>query len=64
MNLPNDVARCNGIYLDGQWREGCEICLRRTSKTSGGFVVRMDQPPITVFECDFLIKPEEIGDAL
>lgn len=29
--LPADVARCHGVNVDGQWREGCEDCLRRTS---------------------------------
>jgi hypothetical protein len=28
--LPADIARCNGYQDDGEWREGCEDCLRRT----------------------------------
>ena len=31
MSLPYDTARCAGVQYDGEWREGCEDCLRRTS---------------------------------
>ena len=31
MTLPYDTARCAGVQYDGEWREGCEDCLRRTS---------------------------------
>lgn len=31
MTLPADVARCPGYQADGEWREGCEDCMRRTS---------------------------------
>lgn len=31
MTLPYDTARCEGAQYDGDWREGCEDCLRRTS---------------------------------
>jgi hypothetical protein len=30
-SLQNDVARCPGFGAEGEWREGCETCLRRTA---------------------------------
>lgn len=62
--LPADYARCNGVNIDGQWREGCEDCLRRTSKkTPDGKPLErawmMAPPPIIVFECEYRIAPEE-----
>lgn len=62
MTLPNDTARCNGVHSigDGEihWREGCEKCLRRTAPRPE--VVWMIEPPaIIVFECEFLIEPEQ-----
>ncbi len=57
--LPNDVARCSGYGSDEEgWREGCETCLRRTAPRKG-IGPNMAPPPIIVFECEFLIKPEE-----
>lgn len=29
--LAADFARCQGYSADGEWREGCDDCLRRTS---------------------------------
>lgn len=62
MNLPNDIACCNGVSFeeDGgiDWREGCETCLRRTA--SRPEVVWMIEPPAIIsFECEFLIEPEQ-----
>ncbi len=61
MNLPNDVARCNGVGFqedDGwDWREGCENCLRRTAPRV--LLYSMIEPPtIIAFECEFLIEAE------
>jgi hypothetical protein len=56
MNLPNDIARCNGVqYAEGDWREGCEKCLRRIAP-SGDRVVMMEPPAIITFWCEFLIE--------
>jgi len=61
MTLPNDIARCNGMWIEdgdhSDWREGCEDCLRRTS-TRPERVLIISPPPIIVFECEFLIEPE------
>lgn len=58
MSLPADVARCDGVQYDGIWREGCETCLRRTSRIDHPRVAYMAPPPIVVFECEYLIEPE------
>lgn len=55
INLPNDVARCDGYYAEG-WREGCEDCLRRTAQRPK-LVIMISPPPIIAFECEFLIEP-------
>ena len=56
--LSGDVARCPGYSADGDWREGCEDCLRRTAPPVDPDRVRMMSPPaIIVFECDFRIAP-------
>jgi hypothetical protein len=57
-HLPADVARCNGVGndIDG-WREGCDVCLRRTAHR-GSMVVMMSPPPIIAFWCEFLIEPQ------
>lgn len=58
MTLPADVARCHGYGSDGDWREGCEDCLRRTSPpVDPERVWRMTPPAIIVFECEYLIEP-------
>jgi hypothetical protein len=54
--LPNDVARCAGVYEEGEWREGCEGCLRRLAPGSGDHVVHMGPPLIITFECEYLIE--------
>jgi hypothetical protein len=61
MNLPNDIARCDGVHFieDGEidWREGCETCLRRTAPRPEQ--VQMIEPPaIIAFECEHLIEPQ------
>ena len=60
--LPNDIARCNGMWIeDGDyhsgWREGCETCLRRTA-TRPELVTMIAPPPILAFECEYLIEPK------
>ena len=55
MNLPNDVARCDGVQYDGEWREGCEKCLRRTAPRPERTVM-ISAPLIVTFECEFLIE--------
>lgn len=58
--LPNDVARCDGVGDDEEgWREGCEICLRRTAARPHDRCWMMKPPPIIAFECEFLIEPEK-----
>ena len=60
MSLPADVARCHGYGSDGDWREGCDDCLRRTSPpVDPERVWRMTPPAIIVFECEYRIAPEE-----
>lgn len=57
--LPADVARCPGYQADGEWREGCEDCLRRTAApVDPQRVVCMAPPLIVAFECEFRIAPE------
>ena len=59
--LPNDVARCEGVghEEDGalHWREGCEDCLRRTSKSVGAtwFIY---PPKVIAFWCAYRIEPK------
>lgn len=54
--LPNDVSRCAGSGSEEEgWREGCEICLRRLSKSDSDLVVYMEPPIIIDFECEYLI---------
>lgn len=58
MSLPYDVARCNGVQLDGEWREGCEDCLRRTSPGRDYWQTYIAPPAIIVFECESRIEKE------
>lgn len=47
MNAPTlhaDVARCPGYQADGEWREGCEDCLRRTAFAAPSRVRRKRDP--------------------
>jgi hypothetical protein len=55
--LPDDIARCTGAGLEGEMREECETCLRRTEPRIGE-VQWMLPPPIVAFECEYLIEPE------
>ena len=53
-----DSARCDGVGSDQDgWRDGCDTCLRRTSKGDSEYQVYITPPAIIVF-CPFLIKPE------
>lgn len=59
--LSNDIARCNGVrYAEGEnseWREGCEICLRRTAPRPNIYALVLP-PEIIAFECEYLIEPK------
>lgn len=56
--LPNDVARCPGSESDeGDLREGCEDCMRRTALFSGPTQPWMTPPALVVFECEARIAP-------
>lgn len=67
MSLPSDVARCQGFgFKDASapggidWREGCEDCMRRTSRPQDPRRVQvMNPPPIITFECEYRIDPKE-----
>ena len=60
MTLPNDIARCDGDWVedgeDSGWMPDCEHCLRRTAPRPE----RVDMilpPPIIAFQCEYLIEP-------
>ncbi len=56
--LPTDVARCAGSWYDGELREGCDDCQRRTSgHPTGPLTVWFSPPLIIVFECELRIAP-------
>lgn len=56
--LRADVARCQGVQIEGEWREGCEDCLRRTSPPVDPERVWQIRPPVLiVFECHERIEP-------
>lgn len=59
-SLPHDVARCDGVGFaedDGwDWREGCDVCLRRTAARPAQACM-MEPPAIIAFECEYLILP-------
>jgi hypothetical protein len=60
--LPADVARCPGYMADGEWRDGCEDCLRRTSPPADpDLVLMMQPPPIIVGECEARIAPHVVS---
>jgi hypothetical protein len=62
MTLPADVARCPGYQAEGQWREGCDDCLRRTSPPADPErVLWMAPPTIVVFECAARIAPNDVA---
>lgn len=56
VNLADDIARCEGVNEEGEWREGCENCARRLAASDGARVVRMTPPEIIAFECEYLIE--------
>jgi hypothetical protein len=53
--LPNDFARCDGYGHDGNWRDGCEHCLRRIAPRPNPCAM-MAPPDIIVFRCEYLIE--------
>ena len=53
-----DFARCPGVSYDGQWREGCDDCLRRESPETSEAVYWITPPEIVVFECEFRVAAE------
>jgi hypothetical protein len=56
--LAADDRRCPGVQIDGDWRDGCEDCLRRTVPPANPERVWMMTPPaIVVFECESRIAP-------
>ena len=57
-NLPYDYARCSGVNIDGDWREGCEDCLRRTSPGRPEYQAYIMPPEIIAFECEHRIEDE------
>lgn len=58
-SLPADVARCPGFATDeGDFREGCEDCLRRTDRSAFPLAAWMAPPLIVVFECEARIAPD------
>lgn len=59
--LPADVARCHGVrdFSDGDWREGCEDCRRRTDPPHHQRQTWTDAPKLVVFECELRIEPVE-----
>ena len=58
--IPADIARCPGVGSDSEgWRDGCDVCLRRTAApTDHPRVSHMQPPAVMVFECEFLIEPK------
>jgi len=59
MSLPYDYARCEGVRIDGIWREGCEDCQRRTSPGRPERQACIQPPEIIVFECEYRIPEDE-----
>lgn len=55
--LPADVARCTGYEADGELRDGCEDCRRRTDRSTFPLQVWMAPPLIVAFECEARIAP-------
>ena len=54
--LAADVARCAGYRADGELREGCEDCRRRTDAPHERQTYMMP-PALVVFECHARIAP-------
>lgn len=63
--LPNDVARCRGVFVAEPglteliWREGCEDCQRRTATQPHERFVQMEPPALILFECEYRIPGGE-----
>lgn len=58
MRLAADVARCGGYENEeGDLREGCDDCLRRTDRGDFPMQSWMAPPLIVVFECEARIPP-------
>jgi len=57
MTLPYDVSRCRGEQIDGEWREGCEDCLRRTAPWNPYRQVVMLPPEFSQGRCPERIAP-------
>ena len=57
MTMLYDVARCHGVQIDGDWREGCDDCLRRTSPGHPQRQAYIVPPVIVVFECEYRLEP-------
>ena len=60
MSLPYDVARCAGVGEDGDWRDGCSDCQRRTDRPDA-LVSMMPPPALIVFECALNLPTAEAG---
>lgn len=59
--LPADVARCAGYEPEpGDFREGCEDCLRRTDRSTFPLQVWIAPPLIIAFECESRIPPDGV----
>ena len=54
--LAADVARCAGYRADGELREGCDDCRRRTDAPHERQTYMMP-PALVVFECHARIAP-------
>lgn len=61
MTLPYNIARCAGAQYDGEWREGCEDCLRRTAP-GGPMSPWIEAPLLVVFECEYRIGPMDVPE--
>ena len=60
MTLPYDVSRCRGVNIDGDWREGCSDCLRRTSPGNPERQSYITPPVIIVFECEHRLEKNTV----
>lgn len=60
MTKTHNMARCPGVGSDTEgWRDGCDVCLRRTDlrDAPAALLDAIKPPPIITFECAFLIEP-------
>jgi len=59
VNLPSDYARCKGVGNDMEgWRDGCEHCLRRTSRAIPNSTW-IEPPGHIVFMCEYLVDERD-----